>query len=155
MSAKFRESSKGRRKYLLRDINDNRWYKTAENLDYVRRCIMLRSAENPKSVFQLYRMEKGSRRYEPIPMPPEALPTEYRPKRYNKKYCTRNGVQCGHRRSAVKSSTETWCHYLLDTGKKRGCPPGEECTKFTAEICHEKQEVHNFDWKDFTLQNFY
>lgn len=45
---------------------------------------------------------------------------------------------CGHRRPLTRNNKSSMrvCHYLLDTGKVRGCPP-EECTHYTTEKCHE------------------
>lgn len=45
---------------------------------------------------------------------------------------------CGHRRpiSANKKDKRLVCHYLLDTGKVRGCHP-EECKHYTTQKCHE------------------
>lgn len=48
-----------------------------------------------------------------------------------KRNCKRRGVLCGHRRSLSGNSMWSCCFYLLDTGKKRGCPPGKKCKHFT------------------------
>ena len=58
----------------------------------------------------------------------------------NTVYPTRKRCKgCGHRRpiNGDKGKGPTICHYLLDTGKVRGCPP-EECTHYTTERCHEQ-----------------
>lgn len=50
--------------------------------------------------------------------------------------CVRDGVMCGHRRSTtLEVNSKSMCHYILDTGKKRPCPPGKECTVWTGEKC--------------------
>jgi hypothetical protein len=50
--------------------------------------------------------------------------------------CARNGKLCGHRRSPnTECNSFKFCHYLLDTGKKRPCPPGKACTEWTDEKC--------------------
>lgn len=52
--------------------------------------------------------------------------------------CARNGVMCAHRRSSTAIIQGfKMCHYILDTGKKRPCPPGKHCTEWTA----EKQKI--------------
>lgn len=45
---------------------------------------------------------------------------------------------CGHRRPLTRNNKSSMrvCHYLLDTGKVRGCHP-EECSPYTTEKCHE------------------
>lgn len=46
---------------------------------------------------------------------------------YKRKRCK----GCGHRRTIDGTRTgPTICHYLLDTGKMRGCPP-DECPYYT------------------------
>lgn len=50
--------------------------------------------------------------------------------------CARKGVMCGHRRSSnAELGSTKMCHYILDTGKKRPCPPGKQCTEWTAAKC--------------------
>lgn len=50
--------------------------------------------------------------------------------------CMRDGVMCGHRRSSsTAENSASICHYLLDTGKKRPCPPGKKCTVWTGIKC--------------------
>lgn len=45
---------------------------------------------------------------------------------------------CGHRRPLTNNNVccQTVCHYLLDTGKVRGCPP-DKCPHYTTKKCHE------------------
>ena len=61
---------------------------------------------------------------------------------YKKADCRRDGILCGHRRSISHTATGSVkvCHYLLDTGKKRGCPPGKECIHYTREHCRMQRE---------------
>ena len=57
--------------------------------------------------------------------------------------CTRNGVQCAHRRSVATSykGTPTVCNYLIDTGKTRGCPAGAKCVHWAAEKAKRSTKV--------------
>lgn len=49
---------------------------------------------------------------------------------------------CGQHRPVAsdKSKYGYMCHYILDTGKKRECPP-ENCTQYTTEKCHILDDV--------------
>lgn len=49
--------------------------------------------------------------------------------------CMRKGVLCGHRRHGSMGIGSRICHYLLDTGEKRGCPAGRKCSHWTDEKC--------------------
>ena len=46
-------------------------------------------------------------------------------------------IGCGHRRPVSDCYKESYCicHYILDTGKPRGCTV-EKCTHYTTEQCH-------------------
>ena len=56
--------------------------------------------------------------------------------------CTRNGVQCAHRRPVHNCSkwSVTICNYMIDTGEKRGCPAGAKCTRYTPKKEKEKSQ---------------
>ena len=75
-----------------------------------------------------------------------------------KNKCVRGGIVCGHRRSISSCSgsgvTSSICHYLLDTGEKRGCPPGKECIHYTAEKCVMAREQVYIDKEKITWENF-
>ena len=59
--------------------------------------------------------------------------------------CERKGVLCGHRRRASGTSGFLKiCHYILDTGKQRGCPAGRTCKHWTADKCEMLPELRNF-----------
>lgn len=60
--------------------------------------------------------------------------------RYHDQRC----AGCGHRRPVSDSYKESYqiCHYILDTGKPRGCPV-EKCTHYTTEECHIKEDLWN------------
>lgn len=111
------------KKYLLTD-SEAGWYKPCGTLD--------EAAAEVDSVLQLYRLD-GNGIYRAV-----ELPEEHKGK---DKACTRNGILCGHRRPLISSHVITRCMYILDTGKKRGCPLGRECTRYTAEKCRERDDL--------------
>lgn len=125
-------SRSGRRKYLLTDILDHRWSRSSNSFDGIRKVARERKRSKPDSVLQLYRLGKGEV-YRAIELPEEHKGSD--------KACTRNGVLCGHRRPLISSDVITRCMYILDTGEKRGCPLGRECTRYTAEKCRERDDL--------------
>lgn len=46
--------------------------------------------------------------------------------------CVRNGYICIYRRFASRHACKgrTMCHFLYDTGQKRGCPADENCNRY-------------------------
>lgn len=124
-------SRSGRRKYLLTDILDHRWSRSSNSFDGIRKVARERKRSKPDSVLQLYRFTNGI--YYPLDLPGDS--------ENRKANCTRNGIVCGHRRRLISANKSTCCMYILDTGKKRGCRLGRECTKYTTEICHERDDL--------------
>ena len=125
-------SRSGRRKYLLTDILDHRWSRSSNSFDGIRKVARERKRSKPDSVLQLYKLD-GNGIYRAV-----ELPEEHKGK---DKACTRNGILCGHRRPLISSHVITRCMYILDTGEKRGCPLGRECTRYTAEKCRERDDL--------------
>ena len=125
-------SRSGRRKYLLTDILDCRWSRSSNSFDGIRKVARERKQSKPDSVLQLYRLD-GNGIYRAVELPEE--------RKGKDEDCTRDGVICGHRRPLISSHVTTRCMYILDTGEKRGCPLGRECTKYTTEKCRERDDL--------------
>lgn len=125
-------SRSGPRKYLLTDILDPRWSRSSNSFEGICKVAKSRRQSKPGSALQLYRLGKGEV-YRAIELPEEHKGSD--------KACTRNGVLCGHRRPLISSHVITRCLYILDTGEKRGCPLGRECTRYTAEKCRERDDL--------------
>lgn len=128
----YRQAHFGRRKYLLTDILDCHWSRSSNSLDTIIKVADHRRKSAPDSVLQLYRLD-GNGIYRVIELPEEHKGSD--------KACTRNGVLCGHRRPLISSHVIKRCMYILDTGEKRGCPLGRECTRYTAEKCRERDDL--------------
>nr|DAZ51897.1 MAG TPA: hypothetical protein [Caudoviricetes sp.] len=44
----------------------------------------------------------------------------------------------------TSQSSKLWaCHYMVDTGRMRGCEPGVECTRRAAKIRRRRRFTHN------------
>ena len=124
-------SRDGLQKYMVRDILDSKWCRRSNSIKYMIKISEQRRKDNPDSVLQLYRFTNGI--YYPLDLPGDS--------KNRKANCTRNGIVCGHRRRLISANKSTCCMYILDTGKKRGCRLGRECTKYTTEICHERDDL--------------
>lgn len=125
-------SRSGRRKYLLTDILDHRWSRSNNSFDGICKVAKKRRESKPGSVLQLYRLDLGGI-YRAVELPEE--------RKGKDEDCTRDGIICGHRRPLISSHVITRCMYILDTGEKRGCPLGRECTRYTAEKCRERDDL--------------
>lgn len=125
-------SRSGRRKYLLTDILDCRWSRSSNSFDGICKVAKKRRETMPDSVLQLYRLD-GDGIYRVLELPEK--------RKGKDEDCTRDGVICGHRRPLISSHMINRCMYILDTGEKRGCRLGRECTKYTTEICHERDDL--------------